>query len=115
LRVRKPVEDKLTVDGAIRCLEMQVSDSRMRRRGSPTLSIKQRIKYDDPESARDIPAFPSHLNGSQRLRENVHKIVPIGSPAFGRVMAVCIGASMVGSIHTAVKEGEHIKRGLEFG
>jgi len=30
-------------------------------------------------------------------------------------MAVCVGAMMVGSIHTAVKEGEHVKRGQEFG
>jgi phosphatidylserine decarboxylase len=32
--------------------------------------------------------------------ENVRKIVPIDSPAFGCVMAVCVGAMMVGSIHT---------------
>ena len=30
--------------------------------------------------------------------ENVRKIVPIDSPQFGRVMAVCVGAMMVGSI-----------------
>jgi phosphatidylserine decarboxylase len=30
-------------------------------------------------------------------------------------MAVCVGAMMVGSIHTTVKEGEHVKRGQEFG
>ncbi|OBZ66242.1 Phosphatidylserine decarboxylase proenzyme 3 [Grifola frondosa] len=47
--------------------------------------------------------------------ENVRKIVPIDSPQFGRVMAVCIGAMMVGSIHTTVQEGEQVKRGQEFG
>lgn len=47
--------------------------------------------------------------------ENVRKIVPIDSPAFGRVMAVCVGAMMVGSIHTTVKEGEQVNRGQEFG
>jgi phosphatidylserine decarboxylase len=30
-------------------------------------------------------------------------------------MAVCVGAMMVGSIHTTVKEGENVKRGQEFG
>jgi len=47
--------------------------------------------------------------------ENVRKIVPIDSPAFGRVMAVCVGAMMVGSIQTTVEEGEQVKRGQEFG
>ncbi|KAF9487680.1 hypothetical protein BDN71DRAFT_1513724 [Pleurotus eryngii] len=47
--------------------------------------------------------------------ENVHKIVPIDSPQFGRVMAVCIGAMMVGSIETTVNEGDFVKRGDEFG
>ncbi|THH08914.1 hypothetical protein EW145_g2382 [Phellinidium pouzarii] len=47
--------------------------------------------------------------------ENVRKIVPINSPTFGRVMAVCIGAMMVGSIHATVQEGEEVKRGQEFG
>lgn len=47
--------------------------------------------------------------------ENARKIVPIDSPYFGRVMAVCIGAMMVGSIKTTVREGEEIKRGEEFG
>ena len=36
-------------------------------------------------------------------------------PAFGRVMAVCVGAIMIGSIHTTVKEGKDVKRGQEFG
>ena len=30
-------------------------------------------------------------------------------------MAVCIGAMMVGSIKTTVREGEEVKRGQEFG
>ena len=47
--------------------------------------------------------------------ENARKIVPIDSPTFGRVMAVCIGAMMVGSIKTTVDEGEFVKRGQEFG
>lgn len=47
--------------------------------------------------------------------ENARKIVPIDSPVFGRVMAVCIGAMMVGSIITTVREGEEVKRGEEFG
>jgi phosphatidylserine decarboxylase len=41
--------------------------------------------------------------------------VPIDSPQFGRVMAVCIGAMMVGSIATTVSEGDFVKRGQEFG
>ena len=47
--------------------------------------------------------------------ENARKIVPIDSPTFGRVMAVCVGAMMVGSILTTVKEGEYVARGQEFG
>jgi len=47
--------------------------------------------------------------------ENARKIVPIDSPQFGRVFAVCIGAMMVGSIKTTVEEGQEIKRGDEFG
>ncbi|KAI0326469.1 hypothetical protein GY45DRAFT_1328911 [Cubamyces sp. BRFM 1775] len=47
--------------------------------------------------------------------ENVRKIVPIDSPQFGRVMCVCIGAMMVGSIHTTVNEGDQVQRGQEFG
>ena len=47
--------------------------------------------------------------------ENVRKIVPIDSPQFGRVMAVCVGAMMVGSIKTTVEEGESVQRGQEFG
>lgn len=47
--------------------------------------------------------------------ENARKVVPIDSPVFGRVMAVCVGAMMVGSIVTTVKEGDHVARGQEFG
>ena len=47
--------------------------------------------------------------------ENVRKIVPIDSPQFGRVMMVCVGAMMVGSIQMTVQEGEQVKRGQEFG
>jgi phosphatidylserine decarboxylase len=47
--------------------------------------------------------------------ENVRKIVPIDSPQFGRVMAVCVGAMMVGSIKTTVEEGQSVQRGQEFG
>ena len=47
--------------------------------------------------------------------ENARKVVPIDSPQFGRVFAVCIGAMMVGSIKTTVEEGQEIKRGDEFG
>jgi phosphatidylserine decarboxylase len=41
--------------------------------------------------------------------------VPIDSPQFGRVMAVCVGAMMVGSIKTTVNEGNAVARGQEFG
>ncbi|KIL56688.1 hypothetical protein M378DRAFT_188531 [Amanita muscaria Koide BX008] len=47
--------------------------------------------------------------------ENVRKIVPIDSPQFGRVMAVCVGAMMVGTIKTTVEEGQQVQRGQEFG
>jgi len=47
--------------------------------------------------------------------ENVRKIVPIDSPQFGRVMAVCVGAMMVGSIKTTVQEGDYVLRWQEFG
>ena len=47
--------------------------------------------------------------------ENVCKIIPIDRPAFGHVVAVCVGASMAGSIHTTVAEGQVVKRGQEFG
>lgn len=41
--------------------------------------------------------------------------MPIDSPQFGRVMAVCVGAMMVGSIKTTLNEGDDVKRGQEFG
>ena len=47
--------------------------------------------------------------------ENARKVVPIESPQFGRVMAVCVGAMMVGSIQTTVYEGQHVTRGEELG
>lgn len=47
--------------------------------------------------------------------ENVRKIVPIDSPVFGRVMAVCVGAMMVGSILTTVDTRDTVARGQEFG
>ena len=47
--------------------------------------------------------------------ENARKIVPIDSTYFGRVMTVCIGAMMVGSIKTTVEEGQQVKRGDEYG
>lgn len=47
--------------------------------------------------------------------ENARKIVPIDSPQFGRVFAVCVGAMMVGSIVTTVEEGTKVARGDEFG
>jgi phosphatidylserine decarboxylase len=47
--------------------------------------------------------------------ENARKVVPIDSPQFGKVMAVCVGATMVGSIVTTVHEGQVVKRGDEFG
>ena len=47
--------------------------------------------------------------------ENARKIVPIDSAQFGRVMAVCIGAMMVGTIKTTVEEGQQVRRGQEFG
>ncbi|KAG8974217.1 hypothetical protein FRC05_007793 [Tulasnella sp. 425] len=47
--------------------------------------------------------------------ENARKIVPIDSPQFGRVMCVCVGAMMVGTIVTTVEEGSEVKRGDEFG
>lgn len=45
----------------------------------------------------------------------MRKIVPIDSPVFGRVMMVCVGAMMVGSIKTTVEVGQTVKKGDEFG
>ncbi|KIY44255.1 hypothetical protein FISHEDRAFT_67843 [Fistulina hepatica ATCC 64428] len=47
--------------------------------------------------------------------ENVREVVPIDSPQFGRVMAVCVGAMMVGTIHVTAVEGQRLRRGDEFG
>ncbi|KIM63511.1 hypothetical protein SCLCIDRAFT_117153 [Scleroderma citrinum Foug A] len=47
--------------------------------------------------------------------ENARKIIPIDSPQFGLVMAVCVGAMMVGSIRTVVEEGQTVARGDELG
>lgn len=47
--------------------------------------------------------------------ENARKVIPIESPQFGRVMVVCVGAMMVGSIHTTVHEEQHVTRGQELG
>lgn len=47
--------------------------------------------------------------------ENARKIIPIDSPHFGRVLAVCVGAMMVGSIRTVVHEGQRVSRGDELG
>ncbi|KAF5367872.1 hypothetical protein D9615_010471 [Tricholomella constricta] len=46
--------------------------------------------------------------------ENVRKVVPIDSSQFGRVIVVCVGAMMVGSIKTKVEEGEQVLRGQKF-
>ncbi|KAH7106227.1 phosphatidylserine decarboxylase-domain-containing protein [Auriculariales sp. MPI-PUGE-AT-0066] len=47
--------------------------------------------------------------------ENVRTIVSIDSPVFGRVIVVCVGAMMVGSILLTVEPGDIIKRGQELG
>lgn len=47
--------------------------------------------------------------------ENARKVVAIESPQFGRVMTVCVGAMMVGSIRTTVQEGQAVVRGEELG
>jgi phosphatidylserine decarboxylase len=63
-----------------------------------------------------LPAQPQAIRTTLDVYgENVRKIVPIDSPQFGRVFAVCIGAMMVGSIKTTVSEGGFVKRGQEFG
>ena len=43
--------------------------------------------------------------------ENVRVLVPIDSVAHGRVMAVCVGAMMVGSTVITRKAGEKVSRG----
>jgi phosphatidylserine decarboxylase len=47
--------------------------------------------------------------------ENVRVLVPIDSVAHGRVMAVCVGAMMVGSTVITRKTGENVSRGEELG
>jgi phosphatidylserine decarboxylase len=47
--------------------------------------------------------------------ENVRVLVPIDSPTYGRVMAVCVGAMMVGSTVITRHSGEQVARGEELG
>ena len=47
--------------------------------------------------------------------ENVRVLVPIDSAVHGRVMVVCVGAMMVGSVEITKKEGDEVKRGDELG
>ncbi|KAL7006426.1 phosphatidylserine decarboxylase [Cystobasidiomycetes sp. EMM_F5] len=54
-------------------------------------------------------------SGLDVYAENARVIVPMDSPAFGRVMNVCIGAMMVGSIDFTKKEGDEVKRAEEYG
>ncbi|KZP08405.1 hypothetical protein FIBSPDRAFT_922684 [Athelia psychrophila] len=70
----------------------------------------------------DYHRFHSPVDGPQAIRttldvygENARKIAPIDSPIFGCVMAVCVGAMMVGSIKTTLDEGDEVQRGQEFG
>ena len=47
--------------------------------------------------------------------ENVRVVVPIDSVTHGRVMAVCIGAMMVGSTVITAPAGSQVKRADELG
>jgi len=47
--------------------------------------------------------------------ENVRIVVPIDSVSHGRVMVVCVGAMMVGSIVITAKAGEKVSRTDELG
>lgn len=47
--------------------------------------------------------------------ENVRVCVPIDSQAHGRVMAICVGAMMVGSTVITAKAGQEVKRTDELG
>jgi phosphatidylserine decarboxylase len=47
--------------------------------------------------------------------ENVRVLVPLDSVCHGRVMAVCIGAMMVGSTVITRKAGEKVSRSEELG
>ncbi|KAL7419358.1 phosphatidylserine decarboxylase [Cryptotrichosporon argae] len=58
---------------------------------------------------------PMAVRAMDIYTENVRKIVPIETEEFGTVMTVWIGAMMVGSIGTSVKEGQLVDRGDELG
>ena len=47
--------------------------------------------------------------------DNTRVIVPMDSTIFGRVMNVCIGAMMVGTICFTKEEGDEVERGEEYG
>ena len=47
--------------------------------------------------------------------ENIRTIVPIDSVAHGRVMAICVGAMMVGSTIITRKQGDNVRRAEELG
>jgi len=47
--------------------------------------------------------------------ENVRVVVPIDTEQFGRVMVVCVGAMMVGSIVITAKQGQKVRRTDELG
>lgn len=47
--------------------------------------------------------------------ENIRVCVPIDSATHGRVMAICVGAMMVGSTVITRKPGDHVKRAEELG
>ena len=47
--------------------------------------------------------------------ENIRVVVPIDTEQFGRVMVVCVGAMMVGSIVITAKKGQQVRRTDELG
>jgi phosphatidylserine decarboxylase len=47
--------------------------------------------------------------------ENIRVVVPIDTEHFGRVMVVCVGAMMVGSIVITAKKGQQVRRTDELG
>lgn len=49
------------------------------------------------------------------IRFSNNLIFIINSPQFGRVMAVCVDATLFGSMKTTVHEGDQVQRGQEFG
>lgn len=69
----------------------------------------------DPSLTTEHPQPQAIRTALDVYGENVRKILPIDSPSFGRVMMVCVGAMMVGSIKTTVDEGQEVKRGDELG